>query len=63
MKPSQFKDTRLSLGLTQSEWASWLGVGLVHVCRIETGKRKASVTLEKLAGAYASGWRASDAQL
>lgn len=39
---NQFKETRLSLNLTQAQLAEKLGCSMVTVSRIETGARKAS---------------------
>jgi DNA-binding XRE family transcriptional regulator len=57
MTPDNFRSARKSLGLTQAQWAEWLGVKRNTIARIETGKREANPTMILLVRAYVDGWR------
>ena len=57
MTACELKAARQSLGLTQAQWAEWLGVHRLHIIRLEAGDRNASETLCKLVRAYLDGYR------
>lgn len=60
MSPETFRTLRDKLGLTQPEWADWLGVSRPTIARAELGKAGdpiTNTTMTRLAEAYASGWR------
>lgn len=57
MTAAEFRTIRKALGLTQTEWGLWLGVGQQHVSDIERGKAESSVTLARLADAFRCGYR------
>jgi DNA-binding XRE family transcriptional regulator len=52
MTSLQFREARLSFGLTQSAWGLCLGIGREHIAKIETGRAPVSKTLALLVSAY-----------
>jgi len=58
MTSADLRQLRLDLGLTQTEWGRWLGIGRRHVAKLEAGLEP-SETLRLLAEAYRDGWRPS----
>lgn len=57
MTPEDLRARREALGLTQAQWAEWLGVGKVYVSQLEHGARRPSATLVRLVEAYLDGAR------
>jgi len=57
MTPTEFKQARQSLGLTQSRAAQWLGITLRNVQQWEAGERGVNPTAAILISAYLDGWR------
>ncbi len=58
MTPTEFKQARQSLGLTQAEMADWLGYGSnMRISEIERGLREPGAAVVLLLEAYLSGWR------
>ena len=57
MTPSEFKDARLALKLSQSDWGSLLGISKRQVIHIEQGTRAITPTITKLVTAINQGFR------
>lgn len=61
MNPSEFKEARLSLGLTQKQAAQVLGYSHhARVSSVERGERKAGGAVIRLLRAYLDGYRPKD---
>lgn len=58
MTPTEFKDARISLGLTPPQAAAVLGYGsATRISEIENGHRNASAAVVLLIRAYVAGYR------
>ena len=57
MTPTEFKQARQSLGLTQTEAAKWLGVTFRNVQQWEGAERAVNSSAAILMQAYLGGWR------
>jgi transcriptional regulator with XRE-family HTH domain len=61
MTPAEFKQARLTLGLTQSQAARVLGYGAAsRISEVERGVRGITDTVSRLVQAYIDGYRPSD---
>lgn len=61
MKPSEIKEARKQLGLTQTEAARLLGYGSrTRVSEIESGSSRPSASVIRLLRAYLDGYRPQD---
>lgn len=57
MTPRQIRTLRETLGLTQAEFAAWLGIHKVNLAQIEGGTRTVNPTLARLLVAIRDGYR------
>ena len=58
MTPTEFKQARQSLGLTQAQAADMLGYGAAtRISEIENGQRNAGAAVVQLLRAYLAGYR------
>jgi predicted transcriptional regulator len=57
MTPTDFRAARKTLGLTQSAWASWLGISLSHCKALESGAANVTPTVSILVRLYLAGTR------
>jgi predicted transcriptional regulator len=53
--PTDFRTARKTLGLTQSAWASWLGISLSHCKALESGAANVTPTVSILVRLYLAG--------
>ena len=61
MTPTEFKQARQSLGLTQTQAAPLLGYGsATRISEIENGQRNAGAAVVQLLRAYLDGYRPND---
>jgi transcriptional regulator with XRE-family HTH domain len=61
LTPTQFREARVKLGLTQSDAARLLGYGSkVRISEIEAGKRNPGAAVVRLLRAYLAGYRPED---
>jgi predicted transcriptional regulator len=52
MTPDQFRTIRKSFGLTQTQWAAYVGVRREHIAKLEGGTAPVTPTMALLAAMY-----------